>query len=95
MIKVKPKNNILFYDGQPLKDEKGKEILIRDVIVNSINLMDEKEEDYDKARVFEISLKMYQSDEVELTSDEAAFILKRAEKTLVPVAYGRLKEILN
>ncbi len=95
-MKVKPTQPILFYDGQPLLDGDKKPVLLRDVVVNAINSVDpEDKEGMDKAKAFGISLKMFQQGEVELDLDERTFILQRAEKFLVPVAYGRLKEILE
>jgi hypothetical protein len=96
-MKVKPNQEILFYDGTPMVDEKNNPVLLRDAIVNSINTVDPKsEEQVDKAKVFEISMKMYKEDkEVELSMEDRTFILKRAQETLIPVVYGRLKEILE
>jgi len=97
-MKVKPKQKILFYDGKPLVDEKGKPVLLRDAIVNSLNAIDPKKgsESLDKARIFEISMKMYEDkEEVELSMEDRAFILERAKENLIPVVYGRLKEILE
>lgn len=96
-MKVKPNQNILFYDGTPMMDENKKPVLLRDAIVNAINAVDpKKEEPMDKSKVFEISLKMYNNeDEVELSMEDRTFILKKAEETLIPVVYGRLKEILE
>jgi len=94
-MKVKPSQEILFYDGNPLKDSEGKVILLKDLVVNSVNSVDKEEGGDDKVKAFEISLKMYSSQEVELTIEERSYILKKAEKTLVPIAYGRLKQILE
>ena len=89
---------ILFYDGKPLQDQEGKQLSVRDIVVNAINYVhpEETPEPGEKSRIFEISLKMFQSDEeVELGIEEIAFILEKAEKALIPVTYGRLKEILE
>jgi hypothetical protein len=97
-MKVKPKQQILFYDGKPLSDQDGNPVILRDVIVNAINFVDpnEKQDSSDKSRVFEISLKMFkEEEEVDLDTKERAFILEKAEKALVPITYGRLKEILE
>lgn len=96
-MKVKPNQKILFYDGTPMVDEKGNPVLLRDAIVNAINAIDpKKEESVDKSKIFEISLKMHSKEkEIELSMEDRTFILKRAEETLIPVVYGRLKEILE
>jgi len=95
-MKVKPNQKILFYDGTPLLDENKKEILVRDAIINAINAIDSSDENVDKGKIFEISMKMYKNEEeIELSVEDRAFILKRAEKTLIPVVYGRIKEILE
>ncbi len=96
-MKVKPTQQILFYDGNPLLDENKNPLILRDLIINAINAVDPEEKDTsNKSKVFEISLKMYSNeDEVELDTTERAFILERAGKFLTPIAYGRIKEILE
>ena len=96
-MKVKPSQEILFYDGTPLKGSDGKVITVKDLIINSVNFIDQegKQSGEDKNKAFEISIKVYSQEDVELSIDERSFILKMAEKALVPIAYGRLKETLE
>ena len=96
-MKVKPNQEVLSYDNTPLKDSDGSVVTIKALIVNSINSVDKEEggSGEDKMRAFELSVKMYSQEEVELNIEERNFILKKAEKVLVPIAYGRLKEVLD
>lgn len=94
-MKVKPSQEILSYDNKPLKDSQERVVLLKDLIVNSVNTPEEGDSGEDKVKAFEISLKMYSTEDVELSIEERSFILKKAEKSLVPLAYGRLKQILE
>lgn len=95
-MKVKPKQEILFYDGSPIKNPDTKTaITVKELIVQSINTAEEGDSGEDKMRAFDISMRMYSDKEVDLSVEDMNFILKKAEKVLVPVAYGRLKEIFN
>ena len=97
-MKVKPSQNILFYDGNPLKDQNGGDVLVRDAVINAVNTMvqDKEMSATDKSLAFQVSVKMYgKEEEVELDVKEMSFILDRGEKTLIPLVYGRLKELFD
>ena len=97
-MKVKPNQKILFYDGSPLKDPNGNEIFVKDAVINAVNTMKEGKEmpGTDKSLAFQISVKMYdKEEEVDLDIKEISFILTKAEESLVPLVYGRLKELFD
>lgn len=94
---VKPTDKIIGYNGDVITDQNGNEITIREAIVNALNYVtqDSKITPEDKQRIFDISIKLYLKEELDFSVDERAFILKMAGENLIPLVYGRLKEILD
>lgn len=85
---------VLDYRNQPLIDETSDTpITMRDVIGSALGQIAPGEQPAaeHKAKAFEISVKIFASDKVELTVEEAAFIKARSGlSNLSPLVYGRI-----
>ena|SRR6185436_12502090 len=89
---------------QVLKNYEGKEILeddkpitLRDVFSIGLNsqLPDEKMTADQKAKIFQITTKLYTNNEVDLTVDQLALIKEQVGKVYNPLVYGRVCEIID
>lgn len=49
----------------------------------------------DKAKIYGLSVKLYASDEVDLTIDDMAFIKKRVSVIWSPLVYGKVNELFE
>lgn len=100
-MRIHVKQVITGYDGTPLQQPNNsgapEDYTIREAIVVALNniLPNEVLLAEDKARIFSITTKVYSKSEPDLTVDELAFIKDRAGKILMPVAYGRLLEMID
>ena len=95
--------------NQVLKDYEGKDIIeesakgekrtitIRDVFSVALNTQtkDEVITAEEKAKVFQISTKLYTGNEVDLTVDQLSLIKERVGKIYNPLVYGRVCELID
>lgn len=91
-MKVKVTEKIKDYDWRELPQT------YRDVFISALNnTIDTKEvlTTEKKNQIYQLSKKLFTSDEVDLTVTERALILERAEKLKSPLAYGRVKDLLE
>lgn len=82
---------------EDLKDGKGKPFLYRDAIYIALNSQtkDEVIPAEEKAKIFQLSLKIYKDKEADLTDDERVLIKERAGKILDAISYGRILELFE
>ena len=96
---MKINTNIVIKDfnNKPIKNEKGKEIIIRDIIAVALNMEDNDHRltAEKKNQAFQIGIKLYEKNEVDLTVDQAAFIKERVGIFYSPLIYGRICELLE
>jgi hypothetical protein len=103
LMRVKLTDPILDYAGRPLKsrerpEDDETELTFRTAFAGALNnfARDEVPTAEMKARSFALTLKLFDTDEVELTTKEAALILERVNKVYPsPVICGRIDAILN
>lgn len=103
-MKINKNTLVLDYQNNPIpKDKKeGSEtteyLTYLEVIVMALNSSVDldKLDDSEKIRVYKISINMYSpEEEVELSIDDVAFILKRVRKVYTPLVIGRVEEFFN
>lgn len=87
-----------------LKNYEGKEIVeyekpvtLRDVFSTALNstLPDEKLTADQKVKIYQITTKLYENDEADLTVDQLALIKEQVGKVYNPLVYGRVCEFLD
>lgn len=85
------------YEGKPVPNAQEKNTTVRELITIALNnpvpnevLTAEK-----KVKVYQISLKIWEKNEVDLTVDDRAFIKERAGKILPSLFNGRLGDALE
>jgi len=85
------------YDGSDLKDPEGKPVQLRTIIANALNSTekDEKQTGEMKIKLYQISLKFYESDELDLTNEQLVLIEQRVAKFYNALIVGRVAELLN
>lgn len=96
-MKINLSETIKSYDGKDLIGEGKTPIILRDLIVTALNNVTREEIliAEQKAKIYQLSVKLYSNKEVDLTLDDRSFIKERAGKVLLPLAYGRICEILE
>ena len=96
-MRIKLNQTIKGYDNKELLDQDNKPSVLRDVFAIAINSQtrDEILTAEQKAKIYQLSVKLYSDNEVELTLDDRAFIKERAGKIWTPLIYGRICEILE
>jgi hypothetical protein len=88
---------ILDYENEKIKTEDGKTLIVRDALSLAINNLapDEVLKAEDKSKIYMLSIKLFKSKEVDLTTDDRVFIRERAGKVLgSALIYGRICDIL-
>lgn len=95
-MKIKLLSTLKDYENKDLEKD-GKPFVIRDAFIIALNsqMPNEVITAEDKSRIYQISMKLFKGNEVDLSLDERSFIKKRADKFLSPLAYGRVCEILE
>ena len=97
-MKIKVNIPILDYDKKPIVDAQTKEpVTYRKVFANALNALQENETmtGDQKTRIYQISLKLYDSDEVDLTVDQMSLIKDRVAKFYTPLLFGRTCELFG
>lgn len=84
------------YEGEIIKKD-DKPFTVRDALIIALNSQMEKDiiTAEDKAKIYQLSIRIYAGKEVDLTLDDRSFIKKRADKFLSPLVYGRICDILE
>lgn len=97
-MKIKTRVAILDYEGNPLKQDGSEDHLtFFDVFFRSLNgsIPGEMMPAEQKNRVYQITTKMYRSDEPNFTPEELSLIKDRVGKSFAPVVVGRVTELLD
>lgn len=102
-MKIKLRDTITDYEGKPVtvpNEETGTKTPLTyfDVFINSLNsqapgempLTAEK-----KSQIYQISKKMYQSNEPNFTTNELSLIKERIGKTYAPMVYGKICDLFD
>jgi len=93
-MKVSLNKEVPNYQKGVVKDEKGKPVIMRDLIVMAINSVGSKEEwDKDsKIMAYNLSLRLMSKDEVDLSIDEMKYILDCVGQVTSPLIIGTLNK---
>ena len=85
------------YEGKPILNEQKKSTTVRELISVALNnpVPNEALTAEKKVKVYQISIKIWENKEVDLTVDDRAFIKERAGKVLPSLFYGRLSDALE
>lgn len=89
-------NNIATnYKGHPIKDRDNHEMTWKDVIIELVNIINDKSTAEDKRMGYVISNDLYKTNRPTLSSKQKVFIISQAEKFATPVILGKLEAILE
>lgn len=96
-MKFKVTEGILDYKNQPIK-EGEEQVTYRGVFNMALNSFEQEEKptSEEKAKCFQLTLKLFSNNEVDLSVDERALIKSRVEKIYnSPLIFGRVTEFLE
>lgn len=95
-MKVNLTQPIKNYDGKLIKDEKDK-LTLKKVLVVALNSQDKNEviTPEQKSKIYQLSLKMYESKEPNFTVDDLSFIKERVGKFWSALVYGRVCDLID
>jgi hypothetical protein len=93
---IKITDQLTDYEGRKLV-EGTTPVTYRRVFVTALNAFDEKDRPSpdQMALIYALSTKLYNSNEIDLTLEEAALIKERVGKTFSPLVYGRTVDLLE
>lgn len=103
-MRIDTRQTLKDYEGNDIKETKVKNgvseetpLTIRDVISIALNsqFRDEVFTAEKKAQIFQLSLKIYKDNEVNLTAEEIVLIKEQVGKIYNPLVYGRVSEIID
>ena len=86
------------YKGEPILNSKDELTTLREVIYVACNTFATDEKGMtaeEKSKLFQITTKVYEKNEVSFTVDQLAKIKDRVGKICPPLIYGRICEILD
>ena len=83
-------------DGTPVKD-KDEELTFFHIFSGALNIFDERTTPEDKAKMFNLNLRIHQEKgkEMKLTVEEAKLLKDCVGKSYSPVIVGRVNELLD
>lgn len=100
-MKINLTQPILDYENKEIK-ENDKIVDLRQIFIGALNnsvVGDDGRAEVilaeDKAKIYQLSVKLYEANEVDLTIDDRSFIKERVGKLYTPIVYGRVCEILE
>ena len=96
-MKVNVTQKLKDYEGNPLKSEDGKKVLLRTILVNCLNYQDQevKLTAEQKMRAYELSLKAMNNDEVNLKAEDVVAIKKGLDKASNALIYAQVAKVLE
>jgi hypothetical protein len=96
-MKVNTNVKILDFQGKVIKDESGKEAVAKDIISTVLNLEDNEHRltGEKKTQAFQIGIKLWDKDEIDITVEQASFIKERVSIFCPPIVFGRISELLE
>ncbi len=96
-MKFKITDPIMSYEGTPVQDN-GKDLDWKQIFFVSLNnfTSEEKPTNEIKAKCFQLTKKIYDSNEPDFTMDERSFLMERVRKLYsAPIIFGRIEEFLE
>lgn len=96
-MKLDINQKIKNYEGKDIVDESKKPLSLKTIFVTALNsqLKTEILTAENKSKIYQLSLKIYQSKEPDFTVDDLAFIKERVGKFYNPLVYGRVCDIID
>lgn len=97
-MRIKLKQPVLNYENKPLTAQNSSETMnFFDVFINALNgqLPNDILTAEVKNRIYQISKKIYKSDEPNFTTEELSLIKERVGKIYAPMIYGRVCDLID
>ena len=91
-------NVLVQFDGTPIKNvvnNEAQDATIREACVNALMSPNEKDSGAKKVEKYDLALRIYKNDEVELSVEEAATIKECVGKLFAPIVVGQLFKVLD
>jgi len=96
-MKIKVTDTVKSYDGKEVI-ENGQPLLLRTVFDTSLNNTIPGEDamtSEQKAKAYQLTLKIYANNEVDLTLDDRTLLKERVGKVYNPLVFGRVSDLLE
>lgn len=98
-MKVKVNQKLVALNGNVLKDNDGQgnviDATLKTAIVNGLLAPVQKESGVDKVKKYELALRIYKNDEVELSAEDIVLIKKCVGENFAPIVVGQVWELLE
>jgi len=97
-MKINTKKVLVKFDGSPIQDvvnDKTTDAIVRDALVNSLMAPNEKDSGAKKLEKYDLAMRIYKQDEVDLTAEEAATIKECVGKLFAPIIVGQIFKLLD
>jgi hypothetical protein len=97
-MKIKVAQNLKNFRGDDLKNDEGKIMTVREVLINGLTFEDRntrKLSPAQKVRAYHLGLQITQQDEITLTSEEIVQIKQGVEEIYGSLIYGQIAELLE
>ncbi len=95
-MRIKVTDQLTDYEGRKLVDGKDP-VTFRRVFATALNAFDEKDRPAPEkmAQIYNLSVRLYSDDEVDLSLEEAALIKEQVGKVYNALVYGRTCDVLE
>lgn len=96
-MKITVTEKLKDYENKPLIEDENS-VVLRDIFAIALNNNSSVEDQLTpelKLKVYKLTQKIFATDKVELTVDEAALIKERVGLVYTPLIYGRVCEVLD
>lgn len=96
-MKIRIIDPVIGYDDKPLLNGDSSPVILRDLISVALNSQEPNETlaAEQKAKIFAVSVKLFLAPATDFSVEERALIKERAGKTMTPLAYGRIVEVMD
>jgi len=97
VAKIDVTQKLVGLDGEPLKDQKQEDLVLRSICENALLGMNPKEQiaGEEKMARYALAMKIHKYDEVDLSAEEITKIKKIVGDSYAPLVVGRAWEILD
>jgi hypothetical protein len=84
-------------NGEPLKDKDGNAIILKNTLAEGLlaDFVGEEQDKSEKTKRYLLATRIYNSEEIEITSEEAVLIKERINKACGALVYGQIDALLN
>jgi len=98
-MKINTKTKLKSLNGELLKDTladgKTTEMTLGSALINALLVPVQNEKGEEKVKKYELGVRIYQNDEIDLTAEEAALVKKRIGDVYGPIVVGQVFRLIE